>query len=112
MCCHETRLRRVDTLFTRAILDHNGIVPSTGTRPLPPPIIQQCLFLLRRWLIVAAYIISADGLTLNNIKSSGALNYNSPFGKTTTGKIHDNLIFYNKSIFDMNFFFDLNFFLT
>ena len=32
------------------------------------------------WLIVAAYIISADGLTLNNIKSSGALNYKSPFG--------------------------------
>jgi hypothetical protein len=43
-----------------------------------------------RWLIVAAYIISADGLTLNNIKSSGALNYNSPFGKTTTGKMHHN----------------------
>lgn len=63
--------------------------------------------LLRRWLIVAAYIISADGLTLNNIKSSGALNYNSPFGKTTTGKIHNNLIHHNKLIFDMNFFFDV-----
>ena len=36
------------------------------------------------WLIVAAYIISADGLTLNNIKSSGALKYNSPFKNNIT----------------------------
>jgi hypothetical protein len=36
------------------------------------------------WLIVAAHIISADGLTLNNIKSTGALNYRSPFSKTNT----------------------------
>ena len=36
------------------------------------------------WLIVAAYIISSDGLTLNNIKGSGALDYNSPFGSSPT----------------------------
>ncbi len=56
--------------------------------PLVTTTLLICLMLW--WLIVAAYIISADGLTLNNIKSSGALNYNSPFGKTTTGKMHHN----------------------
>ena len=34
------------------------------------------------WLIVAAYIMSSDGLTLNNIKGSGALDYKSPFSST------------------------------